>query len=135
MGKQNKKAIRKVFRDAVFERANYNCQGSGCSFISSKDKAEQDLASHHVQNRIKFENGGYVASNGIALCASCHIKAEWMEQNPGSDKYPEFSVDNLYAIIGSSLKKAILADKENNGRIIRIVRYVGYIGTGWFVLG
>lgn len=52
----NKKYIRKEFRDTVFKRDGYKC--CGCGFQSSKDKAEEDLDAHHIENRNLFENGG-----------------------------------------------------------------------------
>ena len=105
-----KKMIRKNFRDKVFARAKYRCQGPGCSFISSLEKADKELDSHHIQNRNSFLNGGYVAENGIALCDKCHIKAEIFHSTGMA--FVGFSPDDLYRIINSSFEKAKIADMK-----------------------
>lgn len=66
MSKQ-KKLIRQQFRDAVFRRDNYKC--TICSAISNLD-------AHHIVNRNKMPNGGYILSNGITLCGIHHLQAE-----------------------------------------------------------
>lgn len=104
MSKNNKKIIRQNFRDSVFKRAKYACEGSGCNFKSSKENAEFELDAHHIGNRTLMPNGGYVLENGIALCSNCHVKAEqfWSK---GSGE-PGFSSDELYKKIGSSFEIA-----------------------------
>jgi hypothetical protein len=49
MAKENKKAARQAFRDAVFKRAGYRCQK--CSFVSSVKNSEQELDAHHITER------------------------------------------------------------------------------------
>ena len=110
MSKIEKKAVRQAFRDAVFKRAGYRCQGPGCRFVSSQKKAEEELDSHHITERFIFPNGGYIAANGIALCPSCHLKAEEVLQ--GKANHKGFFQRDLYSIIDSSFDKAREADKE-----------------------
>jgi hypothetical protein len=49
-------------------------------------------------------NGGYVAENGISLCADYHIKAE--------DQEVGFQPEDLYLKIGSSKEKAVEASEK-----------------------
>jgi hypothetical protein len=57
-----------------------------------------------LPTRNDMPNGGYVAENGISLCASCHLLAEIFHDT--GTAYPGFSPDELYAKIDSSLEKA-----------------------------
>jgi len=98
---QEKKQIRQQFRSAVFARDRYRCRV--CGFQSTPEKAEEELDAHHITNRNEFENGGYVKENGISLCKdACHVEAELGSINPV----------HLYQLIGSSLEKAVKADKK-----------------------
>lgn len=54
-------------------------------------------------------NGGYVAENGISLCATCHEKAEAFDC--GEEVPPGFSPAELYALIGSSEDEARTASE------------------------
>lgn len=95
---QRKKQIRQRFRRAVFTRDGYTCQG--CGFVSAPDRAEAELDAHHITDRHAMPNGGYVAGNGITLCAACHEKAEAF--HCGEHVEPGFRPAELYARIGSS---------------------------------
>lgn len=88
-----KKAIREAFREAVFRRDNYKCLLCGSEAVDA----------HHITDRNKMPNGGYVKENGASLCSDCHIKAEWgLEVTP----------DDLYARIHSSFVMAYRASEE-----------------------
>ena len=109
---QNKKAVRKAFRDDTFKRDGYKC--CCCGFKSSPAKAEEELDAHHVSPRESMPGGGYVKENGISLCkgddgSSCHEKAELVLK--GSD-IPGFTPDDLYSLIGSSREQAIKASEK-----------------------
>jgi len=108
MGKEEKKAIRKMFRDACYKRDGFRC--AMCNFKSSKDKAEQELDAHHITDRNLMPNGGYVKENGISLCAPCHIKAE--EYHSTGVVYLGYAPEDLYKAIGSNLEKAIEASEK-----------------------
>jgi predicted restriction endonuclease len=105
-----KKQIRSGFRDAVFARAKYRCEGPGCSFKSSPERAVQELDAHHITDRNEMPNGGYVAENGIALCPPCHEKAEHFHST--GTALPGFHPDELYRIISSSREKAERASRR-----------------------
>lgn len=85
------KEWRKNFREGVFARDKQKCKVCG--------QTAQDA--HHITDRHDIPNGGYVLSNGISLCGSCHIKAET----------GEFPAEDLYKRIESSYEKAV---KESN---------------------
>ena len=110
-----KRQIRVAFRIAVFKRDRYRCAMCGTpgkdrqggdayeAFHDSRaDLAELDA--HHVTDRNEMPNGGYVADNGITLCAACHLLAETFHDT--GIAHPGFSPDELYAKIDSSLEKA-----------------------------
>lgn len=90
----NKKLIRKKFRDDVFNRDGYKCVGCGCE----SDKMD----AHHITNRNFMPNGGYVKENGVSLCPECHLKAEKYEDEP-LDRY---SPEELYESIKSNYEIA-----------------------------
>lgn len=105
-----KKQVRARFRDAVFARAKYRCEGPGCTFRSSPERAVQELDAHHITDRNELPNGGYVPENGISLCAPCHVKAEHFHGT--GTALPGFSPDELYVVIGSSREKAERASRR-----------------------
>lgn len=98
---QQKKQVRKQFRDSVYARDHYTCVA--CGFQSSPEKAEEELDAHHITNRNDMPNGGYVAENGASLCKlgnpSCHERAE----------SGEITAAELYQKIGSSYELALKA--------------------------
>lgn len=108
MGKEGKKIIRTIFRNACFARDNYSCVT--CHFKSSKEKAEQELDCHHIQDRNSMPAGGYVMENGISLCSECHIKAETFSSTGVAE--PGFSPLDLYRKIGSTYELAMAASKR-----------------------
>ena len=71
---RTKRDVRRRFRDAVFVRDGFACRV--CGFASTPERADADLDAHHITDRHEMPNGGYVAENGIALCAACHLNAE-----------------------------------------------------------
>ncbi|MBN9118190.1 MAG: HNH endonuclease [Planctomycetes bacterium] len=105
---QRKKQIRKKFRDAVFARDSFACRV--CGFASTPERAEDELDAHHITDRNEMPNGGYVAENGIALCADCHTKAEAFHR--GEPVPPGFLPADLYALTGSSEKTARAASER-----------------------
>lgn len=103
-----KKAIRKMFRDAVFKRDGFRC--AMCGMKSGKDTAEKDLDAHHITDRNLLPNGGYVKENGISLCEECHQKAEWYHSTGVA--YTGYHPEDLYKKINSTLEKAIEASEK-----------------------
>jgi hypothetical protein len=55
-------------------------------FARSKDKCivctNPAVDAHHLMERKLFTDGGYYVDNGVALCASCHLKAEYTTISP-----------------------------------------------------
>lgn len=100
----SKRQVRERFRDAVFRRAGFRCQGPGCGFRSAPERATHELDAHHITDRNDMPNGGYVPENGVALCGPCHEKAERFHATGVA--HPGFSPADLYAVIGSSLERA-----------------------------
>lgn len=105
-----KKQVRAAFREAVFRRARYKCEGPGCSFRSSLEKAVIELDAHHITDRNEMPNGGYVPENGIALCGPCHEKAEQFHATGVA--LPGFAPEELYKVIGSSRDAAEKASRR-----------------------
>jgi hypothetical protein len=105
----NKKQLRDNFREAVFKRDNFECKKCGAK------STETLLDAHHIVDRHLMINGGYVVENGITLCNQkdgCHWKAEQLHRTGIS--YPDYSPDDLYALIGSSYEKAVEASEKLN---------------------
>lgn len=103
-----KKQVRAAFRSAVFTRDGYSCRC--CGFKSSPAKAEDELDAHHITDRTEMPNGGYVAENGISVCATCHEKAE--THHRGEPVPAGYSPPELYAKIGSSYERAVKASEK-----------------------
>lgn len=59
---------REEFKKLVFGRTNGKCcvPGCGCDAVDA----------HHIMNRHLWDDGGYILSNGAALCAKHHLEAE-----------------------------------------------------------
>ena len=98
---KKKKQIRENFRNSVFKRDKYICQGCKQKFD------ETDLDAHHITDRNEIINGGYVKENGITLCSECHIKAEHYHISEGEEWIEDFHPNDLYEIINSSQELAI----------------------------
>ncbi len=103
-----KKIIRKAFRDACYKRDGFRC--AMCGMKSSKEKAEEELDAHHVTDRRLMPNGGYVKENGISLCAECHEKAEVFHSTGTSVE--GYSPEDLYKKINSSYELAVEASEK-----------------------
>ena len=54
----------KKWREAVFERDNYTCQGCG--------EKGCYLEAHHIKSWADYPELRYVLSNGLTLCLDCH---------------------------------------------------------------
>jgi 5-methylcytosine-specific restriction endonuclease McrA len=102
MSKDSKKKTRQAFRDAVFKRDNNCCR------ICRDKKGPFDA--HHITQRNDCPNGGYVKENGITLCAICHEKAE--EYYKTGLAVEGYTPNDLYKLIGSSLKEALEASEK-----------------------
>jgi 5-methylcytosine-specific restriction endonuclease McrA len=98
-----KKRVRATFRRVVFERDNGKCKMC---------EATEDLAAHHITDRNKMPNGGYVQDNGITLCPPCHVKAEQYHISNGTKYEKGWSPEDLYAVIGSDYESAFLAARR-----------------------
>lgn len=94
-----KKQIRELFRRAVFERDGHLCVLCASCF---------HLDAHHITNRNKFPNGGYVLENGITLCDWHHRMAE----------EGIYRAEYLYQIIKASYELAVQKDKENGNQTV-----------------
>ena len=59
-----------IWRDKVFARDNYTCQG--CSL---HDPTGDLLHAHHIVHWEHSEQLRYEVANGATLCPKCHVKA------------------------------------------------------------
>ena len=100
MGK-DKKSIRAAFRDQCITRSKGKCE------VCGKKPGSEGLEVHHITNRKEMPAGGYVAANGIAICSSCHIKAE--DTYFHRKMWPGYTRDELYMRIASSYAQAYRA--------------------------
>jgi hypothetical protein len=94
------KSKRDAFRDGVLKRDG-RCVKCGAT--------EHKLDAHHITDRNEMPNGGYVLSNGIALCdrpGGCHMKAEKFHMSGNKEWIDGFHPDDLYSAIGSSYEEA-----------------------------
>jgi len=103
---QNKKEIRRKFREVCLKRDKYTCVMCGLK-ASSPEEAEKIFDVHHIVDRNKLPNGGYVLENGITLCHADHEKAEHYHSTGVA--LPGFSIEELYEKIGSSREKAVVS--------------------------
>jgi uncharacterized protein YuzB (UPF0349 family) len=111
-----KKQIRDQFRKKVFQRDGYQCVCCGkdgkCrqtgEFVG-KDVPRWPLDAHHITNRNKFKNGGYVKENGISLCDECH---EFAEYALNGEYVMGYMPDELYEMIESSFEEAQKVDER-----------------------
>lgn len=95
--KQLHKQWRSNFRKRVFTRDREQCRVCGMT---------GELDAHHITDRHKMPNGGYVESNGITLCSTHHLKAESFHINDGKSWDDGFHPNDLYKMISSSYEKA-----------------------------
>jgi len=101
-----KKLTRERFRNAVFDRDGHKCRGCGWKIFTDGIF----LDAHHITDRNEMPNGGYVAENGIALCNTCHEKAEVFHGT--GTAIPGWSPEDLYVMIRSSHDKAVKASER-----------------------
>lgn len=122
MSKEEKRAVRAAFRNAVFERDKYRCRvcgaygkdrqgGDGHKKFHAITTTIEELDAHHIVDRHLMPNGGYVAENGISLCSECHEMAEayWFDEKQRREAYEP---EKLYELIGSSWDEAIAASES-----------------------
>jgi hypothetical protein len=105
-----KERIRERFRDGVFKRAGYRCQGVGCAVKATRATAVETLDAHHITDRNEMPRGGYVVENGIALCEACHRKAEAFHETGAA--LDGWHPHDLYRIVGSSRERAENASRK-----------------------
>ena len=99
---KKKKAVRAAFRNAVFERDRHACVTCGAGHTEA-----EPLDAHHITDRTLMPNGGYVASNGVSLCPSCHLMAEAYHISNHQDWHEGFHPNDLYKLINSSYDEAV----------------------------
>ena len=87
-----KKEIREHFRNACLIRDKHKCV-----FCDIRE----DLDVHHITDRNKIPNGGYVKENGITLCSEHHRQAEAYHASEGALWYPGMRPEDLYKKIVS----------------------------------
>ena len=120
-----KKEIRRRFKAEVFERDNNTCQicGLGKELPNGFDyKPEEIFDAHHITDRSKMSNGGYVKENGITVCKeplikephskSCHMRCEQFHISNGTEWEKYLHPDDLYRLIGSSYELACEKSEE-----------------------
>ena len=104
MAKLEKKAVRAAFNEACLTRDGHRCVICGATNIK--------LDVHHITPRDQMPRGGYIAENGVTLCAagkdSCHTRAEMALKETEPD--PIYGPSALYDKIGSSHERAMQAD-------------------------
>lgn len=115
-----KKDVRAAFRDAVFRRDRHTCVVCGRRWTpADADPSLGRIDAHHIVDRHEFPNGGYVAENGVTVCAegasSCHMRCEAYHISGGKSHEPGLHPEDLYRKIGSSLDAAIAADEDLAG--------------------
>lgn len=104
---KQKQLVRERFREAVFKRDGHKCRKCGASGTDKK------LDAHHITDRSKMPNGGYVKENGISLCdEKCHMLAEKFHISEGAEWEPGMHPNDLYGMIGSSYENAVKASER-----------------------
>ena len=58
----------KIWREAVFRRDNYTCQGCGERGVY--------IEPHHIRSKVKYPEEAFDVSNGKTLCLECHRKTK-----------------------------------------------------------
>ena len=120
MTKTRKREVRRLFREAVFQRDNHTCQVCGASVTPGlADPGVQMINAHHIWPREKMPSGGYVVENGITVCdtklaegrKSCHEKveealADFIGPKVCGPEHYDLHPDKLYQKIGSSHEAA-----------------------------
>ena len=65
---------REEFKHQTFARTSGRCCCPDCTSAA--------VDAHHIMDRKLWTDGGYYLSNGAALCAECHLKAERGDYTP-----------------------------------------------------
>ena len=104
-----------LFREQVFARAGYRCEVCGVPGVDRQGPDARTvgervvfLDAHHITDRHRFRNGGYIATNGISLCDACHANAE--RYHATGVAVPGYAPDDFYRLIASSFAEASQAD-------------------------
>lgn len=72
-----------------------------------------DMDAHHITDRNKIINGGYVPENGITVCKDpCHLKVEKFHISGGKEWEENLHPKDLYKLINSS--KLLAIEKSKN---------------------
>ncbi len=100
-----KKQIRAKFREIVFKRDGHKCVMCGST---------EDLAAHHIIDRNKIANGGYVLENGITLCPPCHVRAEQWHISLGKEYEDGWHPWDLFAKLGLHFSEAYDAARASD---------------------
>lgn len=103
-----KKAIRELFRDAVFKRDGHKCRF--CSIT-------ENLDAHHIIDRTLMANGGYVKENGITLCPQHHLHAEIWHSSGGTDSVEGMTPTDLFKKIYGTYELAVEASLKLGSRL------------------
>lgn len=102
-----KQKIRERFRSDVYKRDKFTCKKC------STERAEDALNAHHITDRNKMPNGGYVKENGATLCeGDCHMAAEKFHITDGAEWEEGLHPEDLYRMIGSSYELAVAASER-----------------------
>jgi hypothetical protein len=120
----NKKKIRKLFRESVFKRDKFTCQICGQAYISEQSSPSLGfINAHHIIDRNEMPSGGYCKENGITVCdkngkfpgeISCHMLVEQWHITGGDESKvsKEYRPKSLYKKIGSSYELALERSKK-----------------------
>lgn len=129
---KNKREVRDSFRNDVFKRDNYTCKV--CGYGPFEYNPVDIFDAHHITDRSKMPNGGYVKENGITVCKdakpnfaalidpelyheiftmlSCHMRCEQFHISDGENWEEGLHPDDLYKKVDSSLELAIRESKK-----------------------
>ena len=103
---------RKEFKNAVFAKTKGKCCVPGCNCDA--------VDAHHILDRHLWHDGGYILSNGAALCEKHHLDAEngiitprqcieYMNISPSTIKKPDKIIDLTFG----EYYELLMSDKIN----------------------
>jgi len=103
---------RKEFKNAVFTKTKGKCCVPGCNCDA--------VDAHHILDRHLWDDGGYILSNGAALCEKHHLDAEngiitprqcieYMNISPSAIKKP----DKIKDLSFGEYYELLMSDKIN----------------------
>jgi len=98
-----KQMVRSNFRDSVFARDKNKCL---------RCPVNVKLDAHHITDRTKMPNGGYVKENGATLCEVHHLEAEQFHISDGKTWVEGMHPNDLYKLIDSSYEIAYKASER-----------------------